>query len=85
MHHYSTSARPLSVQVSPWQTYRATVGAGSLPVMDRPPTDVKKLLEFWMEWERGDATPGTLLKNLKNGGMKELLQEAAAVDSGASS
>lgn len=46
--------------------------------MDRPPPDPAKLLDFWMEWERGDTTPGTLLKNLKNGGMKELLESAAS-------
>lgn len=46
--------------------------------MDRPPPDPAKLLDFWMEWERGDTTPGTLLKNLKNGGMKELLEAAAS-------
>lgn len=36
-----------------------------------------------MEWERGDTTPGTVLKNLKNGGMKEFLEAAAKL--GASS
>lgn len=51
--------------------------------MDRPPADPAKLLEFWMEWERGDTTPGTVLKNLKNGGMKEFLEAAAKL--GASS
>lgn len=50
--------------------------------MERPPTDPQKLLAFWMEWERGETTPGTVLKNLKNGGMKEVLEElAAAVES----
>ncbi len=55
--------------------------AGSLgPVSDieRPPPDPTKLLGFWMEWERGTDTPGTVLKNLKNGGMKELLESLAA-------
>ncbi len=59
--------------------------AGSLtPVSDieRPLPDPTKLLGFWMEWERGTDTPGTVLKNLKNGGMKELLETlAAAVES----
>jgi hypothetical protein len=45
--------------------------------MERPPPDPNKLLDFWMEWEEGDATPGTVLKNLKNGGMKELLHQLA--------
>ena len=26
--------------------------------MDRPPPDPVKLLEHWMEWEKGDTTPG---------------------------
>lgn len=46
--------------------------------MDRPAPDPNKLLSFWMEWEKGDTTPGTLLKNLKNGGMKEVLEDLAA-------
>lgn len=46
--------------------------------MDRPPPDPAKLLDFWMEWERGDTTPGTVLKNLKNSGMKEFLEAVAA-------
>ncbi|MFV0525518.1 MAG: hypothetical protein ACK5RL_13590 [Acidimicrobiales bacterium] len=46
--------------------------------MDRPPPDPTKLLAHWMEWERGDTTPGTLLKELKHGGMKELLEQLAA-------
>ncbi len=45
--------------------------------MDKPAPDANKLLDFWMEWEKGDTTPGTVLKNLKNGGMKELLHELA--------
>lgn len=48
--------------------------------MERPPTDPKKLLAFWMEWEKGESTPGTVLKNLKNGGLRELLDELAAAD-----
>jgi hypothetical protein len=42
---------------------------------ERPPPDPEKLLEFWMEWERGDATPGRVLANLKTGGMRELLEQ----------
>ena len=45
--------------------------------MEMPPPDPNKLLDFWMEWEKGDTTPGTVLKNLKHGGMKELLHELA--------
>ena len=51
--------------------------------MDRPPADPTKLLAFWMEWERGDATPGTVLKNLKNGGMRDILEAAAGTDASA--
>jgi hypothetical protein len=42
--------------------------------MDRPPPDPAKLLEHWMEWERGATTPGTVMKNLKVGGLRELLE-----------
>jgi hypothetical protein len=45
--------------------------------MELPPPDPDKLLDFWMEWEKGDTTPGTVLKNLKHGGMKELLYNLA--------
>ncbi len=45
--------------------------------MDRPPPDPAKLLEHWMEWERGETTPGTVMKNLKVGGLRELLEELA--------
>ncbi len=48
--------------------------------MDMPPPDPDKLLDFWMEWEKGDTTPGTVMKNLKNGGMKELLHQLAGRD-----
>ena len=41
---------------------------------DRPGPDAQKLLDQWMEWERGDETPGRVLANLKTGGMPELLQ-----------
>jgi hypothetical protein len=45
--------------------------------MDRPPPDPAKLLAFWMEWERGDETPGSVLKNLKVGGLRDLLEQLA--------
>ena len=31
-----------------------------------------------MEWENGTAGPGDLVKNLKRGGLRELLEEHAA-------
>lgn len=46
--------------------------------MDRPPTDPQKLLEHWMEWEKGEQTPGRVLANLKTGGLREVLEELAA-------
>jgi hypothetical protein len=46
--------------------------------MDRPPPDPIKLLAHWMEWERGDASPGQVLKDLKIGGMRELLEHLAS-------
>ena len=55
--------------------------------MDRPPPDAAKLLEAWMEWERGETQPGRVMSNLKTGGLRELLEErvaAAAADSAGS-
>lgn len=48
--------------------------------MDHPAPDPKKLLAFWMEWEAGEATPGLLMKNFKNGGMREILEKLVADD-----
>jgi hypothetical protein len=46
--------------------------------MEMPPTDPNKLLEHWMEWERGEATPGRALANLKTGGLREVLEHLAS-------
>ena len=46
--------------------------------MEIPPPDPNKLLQSWMEWERGDTTPGRVMANLKTGGMRELLESLAA-------
>ena len=46
--------------------------------MDRPPPDPAKLLSYWMEWERADATPGRAMANLKTGGLRELLEQLVA-------
>jgi hypothetical protein len=45
--------------------------------MDRPPPDPAKLLAEWMEWERGDATPGRVMANLKTSGLRQLLEALA--------
>jgi hypothetical protein len=42
------------------------------------PPDPAKLLQFWMEWERGEETPGRVLANLKTAGLRRLLDELAA-------
>ena len=41
---------------------------------DRPPPDPAKLLEQWMEWERGETPPGRVMSNLKIGGLRDLLE-----------
>lgn len=46
--------------------------------MQRPPADPAKLLDAWMEWERGDITPGRVMANLKTAGLRELLESLAA-------
>lgn len=43
--------------------------------MDRPPPDPAKLLDAWMEWERGESTPGRVMSNLKTGGLREVLEQ----------
>jgi hypothetical protein len=46
--------------------------------MERPPTDPAKLLDHWMEFERGETPPGRVLANLKTGGLREVLEELVA-------
>jgi hypothetical protein len=45
--------------------------------MEIPAPDANKLLQSWMEWERGDVTPGRVMSNLKTGGMRQLLEDLA--------
>jgi hypothetical protein len=47
--------------------------------MDRPPPDPAKLLQTWMEWERGELPPGRVMASLKTGGLRDLLEEWAAL------
>ena len=47
----------------------------TLPGMnDRPAPNPAKLLESWMEWERGETPPGRVMSNLKTGGLREILE-----------
>ncbi|MEY2566378.1 MAG: hypothetical protein QOE35_907 [Actinomycetota bacterium] len=43
-----------------------------------PPPEPVKLLANWMEWERGDETPGQVMANLKKAGMRDLLEQLAS-------
>lgn len=45
---------------------------------DRPPPNPAKLLEYWMEWERGETPPGRVMSNLKTGGLREMLEAMIA-------
>jgi hypothetical protein len=47
-------------------------------MVDRPPPDPAKLLEFWMEWERGDESPGRVMANFKTHGLRTLLERLSA-------
>jgi hypothetical protein len=51
--------------------------------MDRPPADPAKLLGYWMEWERGETTPGRVMANLKTAGLRELLEQLAGAEGSA--
>jgi hypothetical protein len=44
---------------------------------DHPPPDPSKLLAAWMEWEKGETPPGRVITNLKQGGLRELLEALA--------
>jgi len=46
--------------------------------METPPPDPQKLLDHWMEWEKGEVSPGELMKQLKMGGMRDLLEGMVA-------
>lgn len=46
--------------------------------MDKPPPDPAKLLSYWMEWEKGETTPGQVMKNLKTGGLRDILEQLAS-------
>jgi hypothetical protein len=52
--------------------------------MEIPPPNPEKLLDHWMEWEKGEIPPGELMKQLKMHGMRQLLEQivsaAAAAD-----
>lgn len=42
------------------------------------PADPTKLLAQWMEWERGEESPGRVMSNLKTGGLRHVLEALAA-------
>jgi hypothetical protein len=46
--------------------------------MELPEPDPSKLLQSWMEWERGEVTPGRVMANLKTEGMRQLLEGLVA-------
>lgn len=50
--------------------------------MDKLPPDPARLLEDWMEWERGDTPPGRVIANLKTHGLRELLEQLAEKPTG---
>lgn len=60
-----------------------TLGVGSVAPMETPAPDPGKLLQSWMEWERGDVTPGRVMANLKTGGLRQLLEALAKPDDAA--
>lgn len=71
--------KPVAVSGSPITHHHTTAGRSRYNGgMDRPAPDPNKLLASWMEWERGDTTPGEVMKNLKHGGLRDILEELAA-------
>lgn len=47
-------------------------------MIERPQPNPAKLLEQWLEWERGETPPGRVMANLKTGGLPDLLRRLAA-------
>jgi hypothetical protein len=45
---------------------------------ERPPPDPKRLLGYWMEWEKGETPPGRVISNLKTAGLRDVLEQLAA-------
>jgi hypothetical protein len=39
-----------------------------------PAPDVRKMLDVWMQWEKGDVTPGRTLADLKTAGLRTILE-----------
>lgn len=54
-------------------------------MIDAPPPDPQKLLNHWMEWERGETPPGRVMSNLKTGGLRDVLEVLVAQAQKASS
>jgi hypothetical protein len=50
--------------------------------MEIPPPNPEKLLDHWMEWEKGEIPPGELMKQLKMHGMRQLLEGIVAGSDG---
>ena len=46
--------------------------------METPPPDPQKLLNHWLEWERGETPPGRVMSNLKTGGLRDVLEALVA-------
>jgi hypothetical protein len=46
--------------------------------METPPPDPQKLLNHWMEWERGETPPGKVISNLKTAGLRDVLEALVA-------
>ncbi len=46
--------------------------------MDHPIPNPAKLLDAWMEWERGELPPGRVMADLKIGGLRDLLETLVA-------
>jgi hypothetical protein len=56
-------------------------GPSTMRGMDPLPPDPKKLLAFWMEWEKGETPPGRVISNLKTAGLRDLLEQLAGDNS----
>ena len=71
---HRSSVAPLGARASLTQAPSPTEVRRYPTSMDRPPADQSKLLPAWMEWEKGESSPGDVLKIFKINGMREILE-----------
>ena len=45
---------------------------------ERPAPDLTKIVAAWESWEKGEATPGRVMADMKTAGLPEILEQLVA-------